>query len=409
MRDVLARLRTGVRVSWASSTAFATLGTAVVTLLVLPLFDVLFDVTMGSDLSAPNLERTGYAAALVALAVSVAGGVVAAVAGDRNLGVFQEVHLRRAVDPVYWASVCAVPALLASATTAVVVGAVFALSDRRDAALLGRVAGLAACAVVCGVLMGVGAAGVGVNLPDPYLGSTLVGAVLPVLAGVAAQFVIMPLTAYVLAVTLQLPPAIAAGVILVGACPGGTASNVMTFLARGNVALSVAVTSVSTLLAPAPTPPPTSAPPQSQHPHGGWADCRCTHGSPPSARCHEYPQCSPLPPTPRQPSRAGLFALLAALLTCQLAFPFLSSIGSYAGFSLIDMVYRFVFSSMTWIVVVGIVQAVKRRPIPSFIPAAAMSVASSVFDLVLVVAYAGGHTFLSAVTNASFFLISFIN
>ena len=75
-----------------------------------------------------------------------------------------------------------------------------------------------------------------------------------VLAGVVAQFVIMPLTAYVLAVTLQLPPAIAAGVILVGACPGGTASNVMTFLARGNVALSVAVTSVSTLLAPVLTP-----------------------------------------------------------------------------------------------------------------------------------------------------------
>ena len=75
-----------------------------------------------------------------------------------------------------------------------------------------------------------------------------------VLAGVVAQFVIMPLTAYVLAVTLQLPPAIAAGVILVGACPGGTASNVMTFLARANVALSVAVTSVSTLLAPVLTP-----------------------------------------------------------------------------------------------------------------------------------------------------------
>ena len=75
-----------------------------------------------------------------------------------------------------------------------------------------------------------------------------------VLAGVVAQFVIMPLTAYVLAVTLQLPPPIAAGVILVGACPGGTASNVMTFLARGNVALSVAVTSVSTLLAPVLTP-----------------------------------------------------------------------------------------------------------------------------------------------------------
>mgnify|MGYP001681182296 CR=1 FL=1 len=135
-------------------------------------------------------------------------------------------------------------------------------------------------------------------------------------------------------------------------------------------------------------------------------------GNAPIAYAHTYGhQYGPVPgrrPIPRQPSRAGLFVILAALLTCQLAFPFLSSIGSYAGFSLIDMVYRFVFSSMTWIVVVGIVQAVKRRPIPSFIPAAAMSVASSVFDLVLVVAYAGGHTFLSAVTNASFFLISLI-
>ena len=75
-----------------------------------------------------------------------------------------------------------------------------------------------------------------------------------VLVGVAAQFVIMPLTAYVLANLMNLPPQIAAGVILVGACPGGTASNVITMLARGNVALSVAVTSVSTLLAPVLTP-----------------------------------------------------------------------------------------------------------------------------------------------------------
>lgn len=75
-----------------------------------------------------------------------------------------------------------------------------------------------------------------------------------VIVGVVAQFVIMPLTAWLLAVVFQLPPEIAVGVILVGCCPGGTASNVMTFLARGNVALSVAVTSVSTLLAPLFTP-----------------------------------------------------------------------------------------------------------------------------------------------------------
>lgn len=75
-----------------------------------------------------------------------------------------------------------------------------------------------------------------------------------VVIGVLAQFIIMPLTAWLLAKLFNLPPEIAVGVILVGCCPGGTASNVMAFLARGNVALSVAVTSVSTLLAPLLTP-----------------------------------------------------------------------------------------------------------------------------------------------------------
>lgn len=75
-----------------------------------------------------------------------------------------------------------------------------------------------------------------------------------VVIGVLSQFVVMPLIAYALAKGLRLPPEIAIGVILVGACPGGTASNVMAFLARGNTALSVSVTAVSTLLAPLLTP-----------------------------------------------------------------------------------------------------------------------------------------------------------
>lgn len=75
-----------------------------------------------------------------------------------------------------------------------------------------------------------------------------------VLIGVIAQFTIMPLIAFGLATLFQLPAEVAAGVILVGCCPGGTASNVMTFLAKGNTVLSVAVTSVSTLLAPILTP-----------------------------------------------------------------------------------------------------------------------------------------------------------
>ncbi len=75
-----------------------------------------------------------------------------------------------------------------------------------------------------------------------------------VVVGVVSQFVVMPLVAYFLAVVFRLPAEIAVGVILVGACPGGTSSNVMTYLAKGNTALSVACTSISTLLAPVLTP-----------------------------------------------------------------------------------------------------------------------------------------------------------
>lgn len=75
-----------------------------------------------------------------------------------------------------------------------------------------------------------------------------------VIIGVVGQFLIMPSLAFLLAKGLQLPPEIAVGVILVGCCPGGTSSNVMTFLAKGDVPLSVTITSCTTLLAPIVTP-----------------------------------------------------------------------------------------------------------------------------------------------------------
>ena len=75
-----------------------------------------------------------------------------------------------------------------------------------------------------------------------------------VAVGVAAQFLCMPLAAWAIARALGLPDEIALGVVLVGACPGGTASNVIAYLAKGDVALSVTMTACSTLLAPLATP-----------------------------------------------------------------------------------------------------------------------------------------------------------
>lgn len=72
--------------------------------------------------------------------------------------------------------------------------------------------------------------------------------------GCVAQFTVMPLVAFSLAKFLNLPAELAVGLVLLGTCPGGTASNVMTYLAKGDIALSVGMTTVSTLLAPILTP-----------------------------------------------------------------------------------------------------------------------------------------------------------
>ncbi|EEB35651.1 bile acid transporter [Anaerococcus hydrogenalis DSM 7454] len=72
--------------------------------------------------------------------------------------------------------------------------------------------------------------------------------------GSLAQFTIMPLIAWILAVGFNVNRDIALGIILVGSCPGGTASNVITHIAGGNVSLSVSMTILSTLLAPLVTP-----------------------------------------------------------------------------------------------------------------------------------------------------------
>jgi BASS family bile acid:Na+ symporter len=75
-----------------------------------------------------------------------------------------------------------------------------------------------------------------------------------VIIGCLAQFTVMPLLAFALSRVFSLNEALTVGVVLVGCCPGGTASNVITYLAKGDLALSVGMTATSTLLAPVLTP-----------------------------------------------------------------------------------------------------------------------------------------------------------
>ena len=107
------------------------------------------------------------------------------------------------------------------------------------------------------IALGIIMFGMGLTLTPPDF-ALVARRPLPVLVGVVAQFVIMPTLAWILAKVFGLDPALAAGVILVGCAPGGTSSNVISYLAKGDVALSVTMTSISTLLARLMTPLLTS-------------------------------------------------------------------------------------------------------------------------------------------------------
>jgi BASS family bile acid:Na+ symporter len=102
-------------------------------------------------------------------------------------------------------------------------------------------------------LLGLVMFGMGITLTAQHF-LTVLRRPLPVLLGVSLQFLVMPLAAWLIAVLLGLPPQLGAGLILLGCCPGGTASNVICYLARGDVALSISLTAVSTLLAVLATP-----------------------------------------------------------------------------------------------------------------------------------------------------------
>ncbi|PJZ70647.1 transporter [Leptospira perolatii] len=101
--------------------------------------------------------------------------------------------------------------------------------------------------------LGITMLGMGITLvPDDF--KRIASAPKPVLIGVLAQYTVMPISGWVIGNLGNLPEPLATGLILVSCCPGGVASNVITFLARGDVALSVTMTAISTLLAVVMTP-----------------------------------------------------------------------------------------------------------------------------------------------------------
>ena len=102
-------------------------------------------------------------------------------------------------------------------------------------------------------LLGLVMLGMGMTLlPDDF--RNVIRSPKPVTLGVALQFILMPFIAWLLSESMGLPPELALGMVLVGSCPGGTASNIICYLAKGEVAVSITLTAVSTVLAVLLTP-----------------------------------------------------------------------------------------------------------------------------------------------------------
>ncbi|MGI6263697.1 MAG: bile acid:sodium symporter family protein [Succiniclasticum sp.] len=115
--------------------------------------------------------------------------------------------------------------------------------------VVGKVGGVSVLSLLLGIVM----FGMGTTLDLKDFGLILKRP-FDVFLGAVAQYFVMPFLAYVLAMLFGLSPALTAGVVLVGTCPGGTSSNVITYMSRGDVALSVTMTMVSTVLSPILTP-----------------------------------------------------------------------------------------------------------------------------------------------------------
>ena len=154
------RLRTVIRISRSASAILATRVSAIVGIIIIPLFDILFSLLLGSSLNADNLVRIGYASALLGIAVTTMSFMDQSIVYARAAGVLQEVIQRRRFDTAYWAGISATACAAGLAMGIIPFIGVFAFDTHHNTAAL--MLSLAA---------------------DPYAVSNAVSMLLPVTAG----------------------------------------------------------------------------------------------------------------------------------------------------------------------------------------------------------------------------------
>ncbi len=185
------RWATSVTVAAVSNPALTNTATAVTSLVLTPLLEVLLLVAVSASVGSSDLRDTAYAGILVAFGLTVLTGAVEQVTRDRRLGVLQEVIGHGLTNAPYWAGKLVVPVTLGVVPALAGAAVVFWLDPSHDAQALERVLLLIPLAALSGGLVGLTAAIASLARTDPYIVSNSAHGVLLITAGV-----VLPLSLY---------------------------------------------------------------------------------------------------------------------------------------------------------------------------------------------------------------------
>lgn len=182
---------TALRIARISTPSLTNKGTAVTSLLLIPVAEVLLIVAVANTYGVADTFRTAYAVVLLGFGTTVVGGIVGQSVRDRQTGALLELLSHRLFYVPYWVSKAAVPVVLGLPVAIGVSVAVLALSGGNSAGLFVRTLLVLPVVAVSASLVGAGVATLSLIWEDPYLVGNLLHAILPITAGV-----VVPLSSY---------------------------------------------------------------------------------------------------------------------------------------------------------------------------------------------------------------------
>jgi len=185
------RYLVAISLSAVSNSALANKATAIVSLIVSPILEVLLLVAMLTSVGVYDVRDTAYASIVLAFGISVLNGTVMQAEGDRARGILQEVVGHGIWNPPYWVGKLSVPMILGILPAILSALAVFLVNGASDVDMFIKVLWSIPLAALVGALVGITASLASFALPDPFLVSNIAGTILLITAGV-----VLPLGMY---------------------------------------------------------------------------------------------------------------------------------------------------------------------------------------------------------------------